>query len=108
MRINDEILGSHTRSVVLLAQDVGVFVLADAADVESGMRRKDVLGAAGGVLSSAASEEDGGAVGEQVFVKPLVFGFGEDGVVGFEAIFIEHGCISIGVQICQLECKLNR
>lgn len=94
MRVDDEIFGPHARGVVLLAQYVGVFVFAHAADVESGFRGEDVLGAAGGVLGGAAGEEDGGAVGEEVFIEAEVFGFGEDGVVGFEGVFGEHGGIA--------------
>ena len=52
------------------------------------------LGAAGGVLGGAAGDEFGVAVLEQVFVEAHVFFFGEDGVVGLEAVFFEHGGIS--------------
>lgn len=55
---------------------------------------KGYLGAAGGVLGGAAGDEFGVAVLEQVFVEGHVFFFGEDGVVGFEAVVREHGFVA--------------
>ena len=52
------------------------------------MRGEDVLGATGGILGGTAGEEDGGAVGEEVFVEAEMLGFGENGVVGFERVFL--------------------
>lgn len=52
------------------------------------------MGAAGGVLGGAAGDEFGVAVLEQVFVEAHVLVFGEDGVVGLEAVVLEHGGIS--------------
>lgn len=83
----DEVLGSHACGIVLLAQDVGVLIFAHAADVDGRFGREDVLGAPCGILGGAAGEEDGGAVVEEVFVDAEMFFFGEDGVVGLEAVF---------------------
>lgn len=52
------------------------------------------LGASGGVLGGAAGDEFGVAVLQQVFVEAHVLLFGEDGVVGLDAVALEHGFIS--------------
>lgn len=69
-------------------------VVADAADVEDRRGREDVLGAASGVLGRAAGDELRVVVLDQVFVEAHVFFLGEDGVVGLEAVFLEHGFIA--------------
>ena len=53
------------------------------------------MSAASGVLRSTASYEFGVVVLEEVFVEGHVFFFGEDGVVGFDAILFEESFISI-------------
>ena len=47
-----------------------------------------------GVLGCAACYQVCVTVLEKVLIKAHVFLLREDGVVGFEAIFLEHGCIS--------------
>lgn len=49
---------------------------------------------AGGVLRGAACDELRAVVLEQVFVEGHVLFFGEDGVVGLEAVLGEHGLIT--------------
>ena len=89
-----EVLGAQAGGLARFGEERGVVVVADAADVEDGGRGEDVLGAAGGVLGCAAGDELGVVVLDQVFVQAHVFIFGEDGVVGLEAVVLEHGFIA--------------
>jgi hypothetical protein len=74
----------------LFSQDLCVLVVADAADVPDGVRGEDVLGSAGGVLGGAAGDELCVAVFDQVVVDAHLVGFGEEGIVELEAVFLEH------------------
>ena len=89
-----EILGAQAGGVACVGEERGVVVVADAADVEDRGGREDVLGAASGVLGRAAGDELRVVVLDQVFVEAHVFFLGEDGVVGLEAVFLEHGFIA--------------
>ena len=52
------------------------------------------LGSTSGVLRGTAGDQLGVAVVEQVVEDAHVFLLGEDGVVGFEAVFLEHGGVA--------------
>ena len=112
----DEVFGADTSFFILGAQGRGVFVGADATDVESGVRGKDVLRVRGGsmslcgvhwdtrtqgkrenylcatssVLRGTAGYELRAVVLEQVFVKAHVLVLGEYGIVGLETVLGEH------------------
>lgn len=89
-----------------LLQGLGVLVLADAANVNGGVGREDVLRGVSGkvsevqelthlstsrrVLGGAASDELSVVVLEQVIVQAQVLLLGEDGVVGLQAVLLEE------------------
>ncbi len=102
LRVVDAVFDAEAGGGAGGAELLGVFVLADAADVEDGVGGEDVLGAAGGVLGGAAGDE-GVLAGEEVVVEGHVGFFGQDGVVGFEGVFLEHGIIALGVGRVMLE-----
>jgi hypothetical protein len=90
----DSILNMNALLLTFLAQRVGVVILAHTADVPDGVGWEHVGCAAGGVLGAAAGDEFRVAVLQQVVVEGHVFGFGEDRVVEFEVIFLEHGIVA--------------
>ena len=94
--VHSQVLGVQAGLVARGAQDVGVLVTADGADVEDAVGGEDVLGASGRVLGGAAGDLDGLVVREEVFVEGHVGLRGEDCVVGLEAIFGEGGFIAVG------------
>ena len=77
----DSVLDMDALLFALLAQAVGVVVLAHAADVPDGVGWQHVGCAAGGVLGAAAGDEFGVAVLQKVVVEGHVFGFSENRVV---------------------------
>jgi len=60
-----------------------------------GLGGREYLSASCGILGGTAGDEFGIVVLEEVFVEGHVFFFGEDGVVGFDAVFLEEGFISV-------------
>ena len=89
-----EILGAQAGGLACFGEERGVVVVADAADVEDRGRGEDVLGPASGVLGCTAGDELRVVVLDQVFVEAHVFFFGEDGIIGLEAVFLERGFIA--------------
>lgn len=53
------------------------------------------LSASRSILRRPASDEFGFVILEQVIIETHMFFLGEDGVVGFEAVFFEEGFIPI-------------
>jgi hypothetical protein len=111
----DPVLGVQAGLVAGVDQDICVLVLSDAADVQHGFGGKDVLdkvlatesmrkieyeisgphlSTTGSVLGSTTSDQFRIAVLDEVFVEAHVLLFGEDGIVGFYAVFLEHRLIS--------------
>ena len=73
----------------------GVSVACAVGDGEKRRGKREMyLCTAGGVLRGAACDELRAVVLEQVFVEGHVLFFGEDGVVGLEAVLGEHGLIT--------------
>lgn len=54
------------------------------------------LSAASRVLGRAAGDQLRVVVLQEVLVEVHVLGFGQDGVVGLEAVFLEQGIVSVG------------
>lgn len=88
------VFGSHSGFVDCGLEDLGVFVVAYTAEEDDGFGWEHVLGAAGGVLGGSAGEKVGGVVVDEIFVDAQMFLFGENGIVGFEAVFVEEGLVS--------------
>lgn len=84
-----EVGGREPGFVAGILESLGCVVLAYAPEVDDRGGWEQVLCAAGGVLGGAASEELGVA-GEEVFVDAeVLFGVGEDGIVGLEVVLGE-------------------
>lgn len=96
----DAVLDAEAGLLDGVLEDGGVLVVADAAQVDDAVVRQDVLGAAGGVLSSAAGDELGLEVVQQVLVDALVLVLGQDGVVGLEAVLGEELIVAVGLDVC--------
>lgn len=95
----DTVLDPQAGGTDGIAEDGGVLVVADAAEVDDAVGGQDVLGATGGVLGGAAGEELGVVVVEEVLVEREVLLFGEDGVVGLEVVFLEEGFVTEGLDV---------
>ena len=86
----DPVLDVDALLFASLAQGVGVFVFAHAADVPDGVGRQHVRGATCSVLGTAAGDEFCIAVMEQFVIEGHVLGFGEDGVVDLEVVLLQQ------------------
>lgn len=94
LHVVDPVLGVDTGFRTGFFQDTAVLVTPDATNVHHRFRRQHVLSSSGSVLRSAAGDELGVVVLYQVFVQAHVLFFGEDGVVGFEAILVKQSLIT--------------
>lgn len=86
----DAVLDTQTGLLDGVAQDGGVLVVADTAQVDDAVVREQVLGAAGRVLGRAAGDQLRIVVVEQLLVQGLVRVLGEDGIVGLQVVFGEE------------------
>lgn len=96
----DAVLDAEAGLLDGVLEDGGVLVVADAAQVDDAVVGQDVLGAAGGVLGGAASDELGLEVVQQILVDGLVLVLGQDGVVGLEAVLGEELIVAVGLDVC--------
>ncbi len=96
----DAVLDAQTSLPAGVAEDSGILVVASTAKVDDAVVGEDVLGTAGRVLGSAAGNQLGIVVGEEVLVDVLVLGLGEDGIVGLEAVLLEQGLVAKGLDVC--------
>jgi hypothetical protein len=71
-----------------------ILVVTYTANVNDGIRWEDVLGPSSCVLGSTARNELCIVVIQKVFVEVKVFFFGEDRIVGLEAIFLKQLCVA--------------
>ncbi len=55
-------------------------------------------------MGSTAGDEFCGVVVQEIFIDAKVFFFGEDGVVGLEAVFLEEGGIALSLDVCMTKC----
>ena len=94
------VFDAQAGSLDSIVQNGRVFIVAGAAEVDDAVGGQDVLGATGRVLRSAASDELGVVVVEQVLVQGDVLLLGEDGVVFLEAILVQQGLVADGLDIC--------
>jgi hypothetical protein len=65
----DAILDSQARGLDSIVQNGGVLVIASTTEVDDAVGGEDVLGTAGGVLGSSASDELGVVVVEELLVQ---------------------------------------
>lgn len=101
LRRLDAVLDTKTSLLDGILQDGGVLVVADTAEVYDAVVGQEVLGAAGGVLGSAASNELGIVVVEELLVERLVGVLGEDGVVGLQVVLGEELIAAEGLDVCK-------
>lgn len=78
----------------LLSQDFGVLVVAHAAYVPHRLGWQHVLCSSGCVLGGAAWNELCVAVLDQIVIQAHLVGFGEECVVEFQPILLEHGFVA--------------
>ena len=82
-----------------IAEDGGVLVVADAAEVHDTVGRQDVLRAAGRVLGGAARDQLRVVVVQQLLVQRDVLGLGQDGVVRLEAVLVQEFLVALGLDV---------
>ena len=90
----DPVFNVQALLFALLSQLVGVFVITHTANVPDAVWGKHVLCTTGGVLGSASCDDLCGSVSEEVVEEAHVLVFGEDGVVEYQAVLLEHGVVS--------------
>lgn len=99
LRRLDAVLDTKAGLLDGILKDGGVLVVADTADVYDAVVGQEVLGAAGGVLGRAASNELGIVVVEELLVERLVGILGEDGVVGLQVVLGEELIAAKGLDV---------
>jgi hypothetical protein len=90
----DTVLDAETGGLDGVVQDGGVLVVTNAAEEDDAVGRQHVLSSAGGILGAASRDEFGGVVVQEVVIDAEVLLFGEDGIIGFEVVFLEQGCVT--------------
>lgn len=86
----DTVFGPEAGLLAGVAQSIGVLVLANTTNVQDGVGREYVLGATSSVLGSTTCNELRVMVLDQVLVETKVLLFGENSVVGLEAVLLEQ------------------
>lgn len=94
------VLDAEARSFDGIVKNSGVLVITSAAEVDDAVGRQDVLRSTGRVLGSAASNQLGVVVVEQVLIQRNVLLLGEDGIVGLEVILVKQSLITLSLDIC--------
>ena len=82
-----------------IAEDGGILVVADAAEVDDAVGGQDVLGAAGGVLGGAAGDQFRVVVVQQLLVQRDVLRLGQDRIVRLEPILVEQLLVAHGLDV---------
>lgn len=95
----DSVLDPETGLLDGIVEDGSVLVITDTAQVDDGVRRKDILGAPGSVLGSTAGNELCGIVVQEILVDVLVLLLGEDGIVGLQAVLGEERFVTLSLDI---------
>lgn len=96
----DAVLDTQASGLDGIVQNGRVLVVTGAAEIDDAVGGEDVLRATGRVLRSAAGDELGVVVVEQVLVEGDVLLLGEDGVVFLEAVLVQQGLVADGLDIC--------
>lgn len=95
----DAVLDAEASGLDGVVEDGRVLVVAGTADVDDAVGGQDVLGTSGAVLGSTAGDELGIVVVEEVLVEGDVLLLGEDGIVGLEAVLVEQGLVTNGLDV---------
>lgn len=90
----DSVSDLESRFLVRLLQDLCLLVFAHAAEVNYRVRREQVLCSSCRVLCGSSCEEFCFAVVHELIVERHVFLFGEDRIVGFQAVLLQEGIVS--------------
>lgn len=103
----DTVLDTQTGGLDGIPEDGSVLVVADTAEVDDAVGRQDVLGATGGVLRSTAGNEFCVKVVEEVLVDGDLLLFGEDGVVGLEAVLVQKSLVTDSLDVCDCNSMVS-
>lgn len=95
----DAVLDAETSGLHGIVEDSSVFVVSNSTEEYNAVGWKNVLGSASGILGSTSSNQLGGVVVEEIFVDGKVLFLGENGIIGLEAVFVEEGLITLGLDI---------
>jgi hypothetical protein len=82
-----------------IVENSGVLVITNAAKVDDRVWGEHILSTTSGVLSSSAGDKLCGIVVQEVFVDIQVLLFGEDSIIGLEAIFGKECIIALSLDI---------
>lgn len=96
----DAVLDAQADLLDGVAQDGGVLVVADAAEVHDAVGRQDVLGAAGRVLRRTARDQLRIVVIQQLLVQREVLLLGQDRVVRLQVILLQEILSADGLDVC--------
>lgn len=100
----DTVLDAEAGGLDGIVEGGGVFVVANAAEVDNTVGGQNVLSAAGAVLGGAAGNQLGLVVVEEVLVEGDVLLLSEDGVVGLELVLVEQFLITESLDVCRVAC----
>lgn len=95
----DAVLDAQADLLDGVAQDGGVLVVADAAEVHDAVGRQDVLGAAGRVLRRTARDQLRIVVIQQLLVQREVLLLGQDRVVRLQVILLQEILSADGLDV---------
>lgn len=96
----DAVLDAQADLLDGVAQDGGVLVVADAAEVDDAVRGQQVLGAARRVLRRAARDQLGVVVVQQLVVQRDVLLLGQDRVVRLQPVLLQELLVAEGLDVC--------
>lgn len=95
----DSVGGLDTLSLVALAEDLGVLIITDTADVDDRLWWENVGSSASRVLSGSSWDEQWVVLGNQLLVDWLVLVFNEDGIVSLELVLVEELLVSVDLDV---------
>jgi hypothetical protein len=90
----DTVLDAQANLLDGVVQGSGIFVVTNTSKVHHRVGLEDVLGASSGVLSGSTGDELCIVVIQEILVEASVLLFGEDSIVGFEAILLQESFVA--------------
>ncbi|KAJ6446362.1 telomerase activating protein Est1 [Purpureocillium lavendulum] len=96
----DAVLDAQTSGLDSIVQDGRVLVVTSTAQIDDAVGGQDVLRTTGRVLCSAAGNELGVVVVQQLLVQRDVLLLGKNGVVGLQLVLVQQGLIADSLDIC--------
>lgn len=97
----DSVLNTETSSLDGIVEDGRVLIVTSTTEVDNAVGRENVLGASGRVLGSTTGNELGVVVVQEVLIEGDMLLLGEDSIVGLEAILVEQGLVTKGLDVCE-------